>query len=208
MKSAYITIGIVALSVLTGAGLSAVDDSVSLPSLDENQSQEGHDHGSHAHEDSSPTNYTLGSDHGHALFYVNLNGSEYDFSREKFQLRSSYVHLENSKPHIVHKHAENVTWSFFLETMNIKLDRSNKTCITIEQNKSCGKASVVLNGDRPDTLDRKIRQGDNFAIVLPKSNETIQDYMDNDLPEDYKPDDGRSIALEIDIMDYSVENPV
>ncbi|NMI76848.1 hypothetical protein GLT92_00325 [Nanohaloarchaea archaeon] len=196
MKSSYLTLGIVALSVLTGAGLSVVDDSVTLPGFEKNHSQDEHDHGSHTHGDSSATNYTLGSDHAHALFYVNLNGSEYDFSREKFQLRSSYVHLENFKPHIVHKHAENVTWSFFLETMNIELDRSNKTCVAIEGNRTCGTASVVLNGEKPDTLDRKIRQGDNFAMVIPRSNQTIQDYMDNELPEDYKPDTGRSIAFE------------
>ncbi|MFB6241774.1 MAG: hypothetical protein ABEJ36_03150 [Candidatus Nanosalina sp.] len=143
-----------------------------------------------------PKNYSfkLGSDHDHAQFYVNLNGSEYNFSKKKFQVRSYYVHMENYRPHIVHKHSENVTWRFFLQTMDIALNHSkNLTCISVMGNRTCGDGSVVLNGEHTFSLDREIKQGDNLAIIIPESENLTRRYMNKKLPEAYTPDTGTKV---------------
>jgi hypothetical protein len=138
--------------------------------------------------------FELGSAHQHAQFFVNLNGSEYNFSKKKFQLQSYYVHMENYRPYIVHKHSENVTWSYFVRTMDIALNHSKeRTCISIMDNRTCGDGSIELNGEEVFSLDREIQQGDNLAIIIPESENLSERYAEEELPEPFQPDTGRKI---------------
>jgi hypothetical protein len=195
MDRTDIFLSVVTFSLLLGAFLSPdikTDKAIDRLQDDLNGLETKSHHEGHIDENGE---YKLGSDHAHALFYVNLNGSEYDFAREEFQLRSRYVHMENFRPHIVHKHAENVTWSFFLKTMDIDLDKSvNGTCISIIDEKTCGEGSVTLNGQQVESLDRVIEQGDNLAVTIPKSENLTSGYMDERLPRDYRPDKGVEIS--------------
>lgn len=136
----------------------------------------------------------LGTDHGHAMFFVSLNNSLLDFTGTEFQLNSRYVHLENNNSHIVHKHAEGVTWKKFLDTVNITLDREEELCVKVVQNISCGKGKVMLNGEEAD-LSSEIEQDDRLAIVLGSNvSETLLRLKQYDLPERYKPEPiGRSV---------------
>jgi hypothetical protein len=138
--------------------------------------------------------FELGSAHQHAQFFVSLNGSKYNFSKKKFQVRSYYVHMENYRPHIVHKHSENVTWRYFVRTMDIALNHSEeRTCISIMDNRSCGDGSVELNGEEVFSLDQEIRQGDNLTIIIPESENLSEQYAEKKLPEPFQPDTGRKI---------------
>lgn len=133
----------------------------------------------------------LGSAHEHAQFFVNINGTEYNFTSEKFQLQSYYVHMENKKPHIVHKHSENVTWRFFLETMDFNItDGEKQDCIEFPRTRSCGNLSVILNGDKIKNLNHEIHQGANLALIMPPSRNISEEYMGRNLPRDYTPEDG------------------
>ena len=122
----------------------------------------------------------LGSAHEHALFYLNVNGSEKNFTQREYQLRSRYVHLENFKPHIVHKHSENVTWGMFLDTIDVNI---SEECVKFKGREECGDLSVVLNGEEAE-LSEEIRQGDNLAILLDSRN-LSEMYMKKELPEEY-----------------------
>ncbi len=122
----------------------------------------------------------LGSAHEHALFYLNVNGSEENFTQRKYQLRSRYVHLENFRPHIVHKHSENVTWAMFLETIDVNV---SEKCVKFKGRKECSDLSVVLNGEDAN-LSREIHQGDNLAILLNAPNLSAR-YMEEELPQEY-----------------------
>jgi hypothetical protein len=122
----------------------------------------------------------LGSAHEHALFYLNVNGSEQNFTQREYQLQSRYVHLENFKPHIVHKHSENVTWGMFLDTIDVNVSEG---CVKFKGREECGDLSVVLNGKEAN-LSQKIIQGDNLAILLDSGN-LSEMYMRKELPEDY-----------------------
>jgi hypothetical protein len=189
-----IVLGVVTVSLLAGVFLTPqVNLSESWENLQEDIESFT---GDERREITEPENYsfTLGSDHDHAQFYVNLNGSEYNFSRRKFQLRSAFVHMENYRPHIVHKHSENVTWRYFLQTMDIALNHSeNRTCISITGDRTCGDGSVVLNGEHVFSLDREIEQGDNLAIVIPESENLTRRYTHERLPEAFRRDTGREI---------------
>lgn len=140
---------------------------------------------------------SVGSAHDHALFHVVVNGSERDFTDKKFQLNSRYVHLENNKSDIVHKHATGVTWGMFFQTINLSTSTENKSlCLDIQGNRSCGSGSVVLNGDFNPSLDQEISQGDNFLVILDteEQRELSEEYMRKQLPEYYRPQSrGRSI---------------
>ncbi len=140
----------------------------------------------------------LGSAHDHALFHVVVNGSEKDFTDRMFQFNSRYVHLENNKSDIVHKHATGITWGMFFQTINLSTStEDNELCLEIQGNRSCGNGSVVLNGELNASLDQEISQGDNLLIILDTKEwrDSSESYMDKQLPEDYRPQNrrGRSI---------------
>jgi hypothetical protein len=140
----------------------------------------------------------LNSAHEHASFYVVVNGSEKDFTDEKFQFNSRYVHLENNKSNIVHKHAEGLTWEMFFQTINLSASTEDEElCLEIYGNSSCGNGSVVLNGELNASMDQEISQGDSLLIILDTKNwrDISEEYMRKQLPEDYQPQDrrGRSI---------------
>ncbi|MFB6100413.1 MAG: hypothetical protein ABEK16_04010 [Candidatus Nanohalobium sp.] len=127
-------------------------------------------------------NLELGSAHEHAQFFLNVDGKEVNFTQRRFQVRSQYVHLENFKPHIVHKHSENVTWSMFMNTINVGVNRSSG-CTSFKGRERCGNLSVVLNGEEAN-LSSEIQQGDNLAILV-NASELSEDYMSERLPDDY-----------------------
>ncbi|MFB6209108.1 MAG: hypothetical protein ABEJ56_03120 [Candidatus Nanohaloarchaea archaeon] len=132
-----------------------------------------------------------GEVHEHALFHVIINGSEVDFTEDRFQLNSRDVHLENNISDIVHRHEENVSWSDFLDTLEINYWRSNETgnlCVKIYNRTRCGEGKVLINGESQND-QRVIQQGDHFLIVMDTRNMTkvIGEYMKQQLPPDYKP---------------------
>ncbi|PSG99391.1 MAG: hypothetical protein BRC29_04700 [Nanohaloarchaea archaeon SW_7_43_1] len=134
--------------------------------------------------------------HEHALFHVVINGSEKDFTDQKFQLNARSVHLENNRSAIVHKHRTGAEWKDFLETINTSYWRSNSTgnlCLKIYRETNCGSGAVYLNGEEPDNLEREIFQGDNLLIIIGTENRTsvVDKYMKKQLPPDYKPASSR-----------------
>lgn len=136
----------------------------------------------------------LGSAHDHASFHVVVNGSEKDFTDRKFQLNSRYVHLENNKSDIVHKHANGVTWNMFFQTVNLSTStKKDEFCLEIYNKSSCGDGSVVLNGQINASMDQEISQGDNLLIILDTKEwrDISEEYMKKQLPEDYRPQNRR-----------------
>lgn len=151
---------------------------------------------SHPIENETSPSEKVEETHEHALFHVVINGSEKDFTEQKFQLNARDIHLENNKSEIVHKHKTGVEWSKFLNTINTTYWRSNSTgnfCLDIYQETNCGDGAIYLNGEEVDNLDREIFQGDNLLVILNTDNRTavVDDYMKKQLPPDYKPASSR-----------------
>ncbi|MFB6145183.1 MAG: hypothetical protein ABEJ99_01615 [Candidatus Nanohaloarchaea archaeon] len=179
MNAQKTTLTVLSVAVVAGVALSAFSFNIQVPRLD------NHDSGL-----ASKKRFIYGSDHDHALFHVVLNGTQKDFSSEKFQLNSRYVHLENNDSEIVHKHAKGVTWSYFFQTINTSLRfQDNSTlCIDIMGNTTCGDGQVVLNGKNVTSLDREIQQGDNLLVIIGTEDmkKMIEMYMQQELPKEYQ----------------------
>lgn len=152
--------------------------------------QGSHDNHQHNHMNSGDhldQDFEFGTAHEHAQFFLNVDGEEINFTQRKYQLQSKYVHLENFKPHIVHKHSQNVTWSHFLGTIDVEISRGeNESCINFKGQRECGNLSTVLNGEESN-LSEEIQQGDNLAILLDADNMT-EEYMSEEIPEAYTKD--------------------
>ena len=136
--------------------------------------------------------YRLGTAHEHALFYVVVNDTELSFKEPRYQLAASYVHLENNRSDIVHKHAQGVTWSKFLETINASVNQTEEgVCAEIKNTSYCGEGAVSLNGDSMN-LGEEIQQGDKLVIVLQEDYEQVlENYNSKQLPRAYKPEETR-----------------
>lgn len=145
----------------------------------------------------APDNSSLeyGSAHGHALFYVVVNGTELDFSGEKYQLNSRYVHLEGDRSGIVHKHAQGVTWDRFLETINVSINSTaEKVCLSRPGEQYCGEGHVAVEDGK--NLSMEIQQGDNLVVVIGgEVDQTVEEYLQERLPPTFREEGSRGFRV-------------
>lgn len=188
MDNQDIVLTVITASLVLGVGISpAVDISQSMENLRNDFQTILGDQDQESEQGVEPT-------HRHAMFFLNLNGEEKNLTGEKYQLRSNYVHLENNRPHTVHKHVEGITWKYFLEKLDIDVNQSeDELCVTFSGDETCGNGSVVLNGEEITELEKPILQDDNFAIILPENQILRNEYMNQTLHRDYRPDTGTQI---------------
>ncbi len=66
----------------------------------------------------------LNSVHEHADIAIFINGQELDLSQLKYQLRDKFVHLEERRGDVIHKHAIGVTIGYFLSTLGFKFENN------------------------------------------------------------------------------------
>src|SRR5918995_2001560 len=81
----------------------------------------------------------LGSEHVHAAFAVKINGEKLDFSQEKYQVKSQYIHVENNDGNTLHRHATDVPVGEFFASLGMNVTDS---CFTLEN-----KTSYCSNGN-------------------------------------------------------------
>ena len=74
----------------------------------------------------------IGSAHEHAAFLVKIDGTYLDFSQDKYQVKSPYIHVENRNGTTLHKHASSVPFGEFLHS--IKMDVQNG-CFVLDDGK-------------------------------------------------------------------------
>lgn len=190
-----LVVSVTSLLVISVAAVSILpEDGFETPETDK-ESHSNHNH-SHGGKDSGPEdNLKAGTAHAHALFFVEVNGSELNLSTREYQLQSPYVHLENGRSHTVHKHAENVTWRYFLNTIDISLEQSgSETCLKTIDTETCGNLTVSLNGNTDTVLEKEIQQGDNLAIVLEGPENATRKYMEKKLDTEFRRSNGNMIS--------------
>ena len=107
-----------------------------------------------------------GSTHEHPTITVLVKGVLEDFSQAKYQLRSDYVHFEQSGGSTVHVHATGVTLGFLFQSLGLSI---SKDCITVETGEFCngkqGSLSVRINGfEIQDPSSYLIKEGDLIQI--------------------------------------------
>jgi len=64
----------------------------------------------------------LGGEHEHASLLVRIFADKFDFSVPTYQIKSSWIHFEESDGTTIHRHASGVTLSYLFETINIIID--------------------------------------------------------------------------------------
>ena len=66
----------------------------------------------------------LGDEHEHASMLVRIFGDKFDFSATTYQIKSSWIHFEESDGNTVHRHSSGVALSYLFETLGIGIDEN------------------------------------------------------------------------------------
>ena len=64
----------------------------------------------------------LGDQHEHASLLVKIFTDKFDFSVPSYQIKSSWIHFEESDGTTIHRHASGVTLGYLFQTINIGID--------------------------------------------------------------------------------------
>ena len=64
----------------------------------------------------------LGGEHEHASLLVRIFGDKFDFSVPSYQIKSSWIHFEESHGTTIHRHASGVTLGYLFDTINIAIN--------------------------------------------------------------------------------------
>ena len=66
----------------------------------------------------------LGDEHEHASLLVRIFGDKFDFSATTYQIKSSWIHFEESDGNTIHRHSSGVALSYLFETLSIGIDEN------------------------------------------------------------------------------------
>ena len=64
----------------------------------------------------------LGDEHVHASVLVRIFGDKFDFAATTYQIKSSWIHFEESDGTTIHRHASNVALGYLFDTINIGIN--------------------------------------------------------------------------------------
>ena len=64
----------------------------------------------------------LGGEHVHSSILVRIFGDKFDFSVPSYQIKSSWIHFEESDGTTIHRHASGVTLGYLFDSINIGID--------------------------------------------------------------------------------------
>ena len=64
----------------------------------------------------------LGDEHIHASILVRIFGDKFDFSVPTYQIKSSWIHFEESDGTTIHRHASGVALGYLFDTLNIGIN--------------------------------------------------------------------------------------
>ena len=110
----------------------------------------------------------LGDEHDHASILVRIFGDKFDFSVPTYQIKSSWIHFEESDGTTVHRHSSGVELGYLFDTINIGID--NKCYIFPDGRQFCTNEDYSLkyyiNHQRVnDVYDYVFEDGDRILIT-------------------------------------------
>lgn len=126
-----------------------------------------------------------GQEKAHAMLFVEINGTPLDLSKERYLEQNEKAFLRNDSGYIVHRHGEDITWTEFLNSVGMELQKPSD-CLQLPEKKECGNMTVLLNGEKFNST-AEIDQGDKLAVVIGEgAKETAEAYMAFELPSKYR----------------------
>ena len=64
----------------------------------------------------------LGDEHVHSSLLVRIFGDKFDFAVPSYQIKSSWIHFEDSDGTTIHRHSSGVTLGYLFDSLNIGID--------------------------------------------------------------------------------------
>ena len=109
----------------------------------------------------------LGDEHEHASVLVRIFGDKFDFAATTYQIKSSWIHFEESDGNTVHRHSSGVTLGYLFETLNIEI---NEDCyIFADGRQFCTNEDYSLkyfiNGDSVNSIYNHVVQDDDRILI-------------------------------------------
>lgn len=101
----------------------------------------------------------LDSTHEHADISIVFGNEKVDFSQDKYQLRSSFVHFEEGNGEKIHVHAKGVTLRYVFETLGWEIEND---CITAYSEKYCD-GKIIVNGEESD-LEHELKDDEKIEV--------------------------------------------
>ena len=109
----------------------------------------------------------LGDEHEHASVLVRIFGDKFDFSATTYQIKSSWIHFEESDGNTVHRHSSGVTLNYLFESLGIGIDED---CYIFGDGRQfCTNEDYSLkyfiNGDRVNSIHDYVVQDDDRILI-------------------------------------------
>ncbi len=109
----------------------------------------------------------LGDEHEHASVLVRIFGDKFDFAATTYQIKSSWIHFEESDGNTVHRHSSGVTLNYLFESLGIGIDED---CYIFGDGRQfCTNEDYSLkyfiNGDRVNSINDYVVQNDDRILI-------------------------------------------
>ena len=121
----------------------------------------------------------LGNEHEHASMLVRIFGDKFDFSATTYQIKSSWIHFEESDGNTIHRHSSGVTLGYLFDSLGIGIDEN---CYVFSDGRQfCTNEDYSLkyfiNGDRVNSINDYVVQDDD-RILISYGGETEEELTD------------------------------
>ena len=109
----------------------------------------------------------LGDEHEHASVLVRIFGDKFDFAATTYQIKSSWIHFEESDGNTVHRHSSGVTLNYLFESLGIGIDED---CYIFGDGRQfCTNEDYSLkyfiNGDSVNSINDYVIQDDDRILI-------------------------------------------
>ena len=109
----------------------------------------------------------LGNEHEHASMLVRIFGDKFDFSATTYQIKSSWIHFEESDGNTIHRHSSGVTLGYLFDSLGIGIDEN---CYVFSDGRQfCTNEDYSLkyfiNGDRVNSINDYVVQDDDRILI-------------------------------------------
>lgn len=113
----------------------------------------------------------INSAHEHAAFIIVIDGKRIDFSQDKYQVKSLFIHVENMIGTTMHKHASQVPVGEFLKSVGMSVT-DNNCFVSDDAKQHCNTGGKTLrffvNGEErePKTIMNYILNDDDRFLLI------------------------------------------
>ena len=123
----------------------------------------------------------LGDEHVHSSLLVRIFGDKFDFAVPSYQIKSSWIHFEDSDGTTIHRHSTGITLGYLFDTLNINID--DKCFVFPDGRQFCTNEDYSLKyyiNHQPvsDIKDYIFEDGDRILISFgPETPEQIEEQL-------------------------------